>query len=354
MENLKQYFHFNRHERNGAIILCILCVATTLIPPLIYPLIIPEETLDYRKISPAVRSLSAEQPRAAKAALFSFDPNTASPETFRRLQLSDRTISAIINYRSKGGKFRNKADFKKIYALRAADYTRLAPYIDIRVSVPEKQELIMVNFDPNTATAETLQQLGIPERAVRAIINYREKGGKYRKKEDVKKIYSLPEAEYLRIAPYIHIGGAADTLSVRPGPIRAMVSIDINTATVEEWRSLRGIGPAYAAKIVRFRELLGGFISVEQVAETRHLPDSTYQQIAPQLTLSPIFRPLLINELSVDSLAAHPYIDRKSAQAMVAWRTQNGPFSGFEDLSKLYGLSAETKDKIKPYLVYKQ
>jgi competence ComEA-like helix-hairpin-helix protein len=357
MENLKDYFYFNRHERNGAIILLVLCLAIGFAPQL-YPWFIPEEPLDYRAIRQAEAELKQED-NDAKApvintAPFPFDPNTASRETLRKLQLNDRTITSIINYRNKGGKFRTKEDFSKIYTLREADYKRLAPFIVIQQAVSVNPAPRMVDFDPNTASAADLGSLGIPERVIRSILNYREKGGRYRKKEDLKKIYSLAEAEYLRIEPYINIAGSTDTADARPAFVQKAISIDINTATAAEWQTLNGIGPAYAAKIVRFRELLGGFASINQVAETRQLPDSTFQKIAPYLKASSIVRPIHINDASAEILAAHPYIDRKSALAIVAWRTQNGPFSGEEDLKKLYALSAETIVKIRPYILYTQ
>lgn len=358
MENLKDYFHFNRHERNGAIILLVLCLAIGFAPQL-YPLFIPDEPLDYRTIRQAEAELKQEDNDAkapvTNTAPFPFDPNTASRETLRKLQLNDRTITSIINYRNKGGKFRSREDFSKIYTLREADYKRLAPFINIQMAgVTAKSAPHMVDFDPNTASAADLGRLGIPERVIRSIMNYREKGGRYRKKEDLKKIYSLAEAEYLRIEPFINIAGSTDTATARPAFVQKTVSIDINTATAAEWQTLNGIGPAYAAKIVRFRELLGGFASIDQVAETRQLPDSTFQKIAPYLKASPVFRPIHINDASAELLAAHPYIDRKSALAIVAWRAQNGPFSGEEDLKKLYALSAETIDKIRPYILYTQ
>jgi len=365
MESLKNFFHYTRPERNGALVLILLCIALALAPRLI-PLFSPAETVDFSADLAIVDSLALLEDAgtadpAASAGLFPFDPNTASKEELMRLGLRERTASSIVNYRSKGGQFRKKEDLQKIYTLSEEEYLRLAPYIRIAGAATEavaaKRSYTLFPFDPNTATEAELRDLGLPENVVRAITRFREKGGKYRRKEDLQKIYTLSEADYRRIEPYIAIAsqGSIPTIALdvpKAYDAPETVNIDINRAGEEEWQRLRGIGPAYSARIVKFREALGGFASVEQVAETRGLPDSTFQRIRLQLRPSPIFRPLPINTISAEALATHPYIDRRSAEALVAYRNNHGPFRHADDLRKVYALKAEVLDKLMPYLVF--
>jgi competence protein ComEA len=104
--------------------------------------------------------------------------------------------------------------------------------------------------------------------------------------------------------------------AIAPKPLR----VDINRASAEDWQRLYGIGPVLSDRIIRFRDKLGGFSTVEQVRETYGLPDSTFENIYDQLELSPIFRPLAVNRLGWEELSGHPYLDRRQAQAIVAYR----------------------------------
>ena len=373
----QEYFYYTRPERNGAFALIVLCILLVLAPKL-YPFFISEQSApDTRALRAAAESIAlsagpetdgAAEVSGTPAALFEFDPNTADIATFVRLGLSERTAQTILNYRNKGGKFFKSEDFKKIYALREADYLRLAPYIRIggrreynrdhaaSQTAEKDAPAELFNFDPNTADEAALRKLGISEKVARVILNYREKGGRFRKKEDLAKIYSLPEADYQRLEPYIQIepNPTAADAKTKSGtaPAPAAILIDINKASAEEWQRLRGIGAATAGRIVSYREKLGGFGSVEQVGETFGLPDSTFQHIKPQLNFSPIFRPVAVNAAGIDELDAHPYLSRKEATAIAAYRANHGDFKNFEDVKKVKALSTKTLEKIKPYLEY--
>ncbi len=371
---LQEYFYYTRRERNGAFALVVLCILLVLTPKL-YPFFIPQQkaadTSALREAAERIALSAGSEEENYRAGskkpagkLFNFDPNTAGIETFVQLGLSARTAQTILKYRSKGGKFFKSEDFKKIYALREADYLRLAPYIrigeqqeyerDQRVSYTEENTPLAepFDFDPNTADEATLRKLGISEKVARVILNYREKGGRFRKKEDLAKIYSLPEADYQRLEPFIRIDLGQPAAKTAQPMAAAAVLIDINKASAEDWQRLRGVGATTAGRIVAYREKLGGFASVEQVGETFGLPDSTFQHIKSQLDFSPIFKPLAVNAAGIDELDAHPYLSRKEATALAAYRANHGDFKNFEDVKKVKALSSKTLEKIKPYLEY--
>jgi len=205
-------------------------------------------------------------------------------------------------------------------------------------------------FDPNTADAATLVLLGLSERTAHTIEKYRQKGGRFRKKEDFAKIYGLSEEDYLRLEPYIRIPQKTNS----PTTQRPNTSIDINLATAEEWQTLRGIGPGYATRIAKFRDKLGGFSSVAQVGETFGLPDSVFQQIEPYLVLSPIFRKLPVNTATEEELAGHPYLSDRQAHILVLFRENHGPFSGADDLRQIRAIPDSTRQKLIPYLSYEK
>lgn len=212
-------------------------------------------------------------------------------------------------------------------------------------------------FDPNIADAATFVLLGLSEKTAHTIERYREKGGKFRKKEDLAKIYGLPEEDYLRLEPFIQIPSQQPNNLKTQRPIYSIKTIkpvDINLATEEEWQTLRGIGPGYAARIRKFRDKLGGFSSIAQVGETFGLPDSVFQKIEPQLVLSPIFRKLHVNTASEEELAGHPYLSDRQAHILVLFRENHGPFSGVDDLRQIRAIPDSTFQKLTPYLSYEK
>lgn len=155
----------------------------------------------------------------------------------------------------------------------------------------------LFKFDPNTLNEEGLKSLGIRDRTVKTILNYRNKGGRFRQPEDIQKIYGLSKQEADRLLPYIQIkqqgftqNESKKTLEASPykPPTyrRQYEIIDINTATVEQWKALPGIGGVLSNRIVKFRNKLGGFTSIEQLKQTYGLPDSTFQLIQPYLKIT--------------------------------------------------------------------
>ena len=103
--------------------------------------------------------------------------------------------------------------------------------------------------------------------------------------------------------------------------------IDINTADTSAFISLPGIGSKLAARIVNFRDKLGGFYSIDQVGETFGLPDSTFQKIKQYLKLeNTSIKKININTATVDELKAHPYIKYSVANPIIAYRNEHGPF----------------------------
>ena len=126
----------------------------------------------------------------------------------------------------------------------------------------------------------------------------------------------------------------------------------IDRADTIKLKKLYGIGLAYARRINRFRDALGGFYNIDQVAATYGLPDSTFQHIKPQLVLSPLFRHLRINQADEETLKAHPYINWKQSPMLIQYRQHHGPYNDLESLKGSMAFSAEELSKLEPYLKF--
>ncbi len=221
-------------------------------------------------------------------------------------------------------------------------------------------------FDPNTAGFAELTAFGLSEKAVLNIIHYREKGGRFQKPGDLGKIYALKPAEVEQLIPFVQIKKRIEftetaaritpenelTTSASPASLKPIpVTININLADSLSWMLLPGIGAKRASSILKFREKLGGFLSVEQVGETFGLPDSVFQKIKKQL----VWEPGQIDQLSVNhateaELKAHPYIGWQWAKIIVAYRNQHGPYASLDDLMKIHIMKKEWLEMMKPYL----
>lgn len=216
----------------------------------------------------------------------------------------------------------------------------------------------LFSFNPNTLDAEGWRRLGLSLKTVRTIMNYRSKGGRFYKKEDLQKIWGLPDGFYERVEDHISIPPRDNNYTERPvfnkrgvyekAPPRP---IDINTADTGAWIALPGIGSKLAGRIVAFRNKLGGFHSVEQVGTTYGLPDSTFQKIKPLLSIGEhgIDR-ININTATKEQLSAHPYINWKLAAAVVAYREQHGRYASVADLKKIMIMDEATFEKLMPYI----
>ena len=373
-KHLLRQFYLTRAERNGAVALLLLAGASW-IAPAVYRHFRPAPQTDFSAFAHLLDEYASTVPSAPPAgtgvALAPFDPNTASVETFVGLGLAEKTARTIVKYRERGGRFRSAADLQKIYSLPAADFERLRPFVRIGEDAPQHHspQLVLASmaapelfsFDPNTATEADLRRLGLPPALVGRLLKYREKGGFFYDKKGFSKLYGLTETEFLRLEPYLAI--AKRETAPRPatyagggnaaGPAVEAAPVDINTATPDDWQRLPGVGAVRAYKIVRYREKLGGFVAVAQVAETAGLPDSIFQKMVPRLRLGvPVFRQINLNTATADELVEHPYFSRKQAQLIVHYREQHGPFGRVEDIARIAAFSdAAWLAKISPYLI---
>jgi competence protein ComEA len=219
----------------------------------------------------------------------------------------------------------------------------------------------MFYFDPNTLDAAGWQKLGIKDKTIASMQKYISKGGRFREPNDLRKVWGLRDEEKERLIPYVRIAAAetpASNYSNNYQPYekkvyekKAVSMVDINVGDSASFDGLPGIGPGFSRRIINFRNRLGGFYKVEQIAETFGLPDSTYQIIKPYLKFNANnVKKINVNTAKEEELKAHPYIRWQLAKVIAEYRKQHGDFKALEDLKKIMVIDAETYNKISPYL----
>ncbi len=230
----------------------------------------------------------------------------------------------------------------------------------------ESKELNPFKFDPNAADSNVLSNIGLNTRTIRSILNYRSKGGIFKTKSDFSKIYSLSEEDFNTLKPFLELPDSLESknYSKKDKDFKNKAAdkkskyriIEINTATEEDFKSLPGIGPSFASRIVKYRNLLGGFIKKEQISEVYGFPDSTFLKIEFYLDCDKNrIKRININASLAEDLKSHPYLRWKHANAIVKYREKNGPFRSIEMLRTIqeFDDSEGTFLKIRPYLSLK-
>jgi competence ComEA-like helix-hairpin-helix protein len=197
-------------------------------------------------------------------------------------------------------------------------------------------------------------KLGLPERLVKTILNYRSKGGQFYQKEDLQKIYGLRAEQYRILEPYINIAPKAKVLFLnKTATIKAPIHVvNLNTADSAELDGLKGIGPAFALRIIHYRDLLGGFVRPEQLLEVYNLDTTMYKVLRPAIKVDPSqIKKININVCPFPAMKRHPYIGYYMAKAIADYRVKFGKFRTIEELHLIKGITPEQIEKIKPYVI---
>jgi len=209
---------------------------------------------------------------------------------------------------------------------------------------------VMFPFNPNSLTIQQWEQLGLSERQANVIKHYEAKGGKFYNKEDVKKIYAITADDYKRLEPYIQISEAAFiSKKAKPGEI-----IELNSADSAKMTEIRGIGPSFAVRIIRYRNRLGGFYHKEQIKEIYGIDSIKYTGIKNQISVNPYkVNKININTISFDQLRVFPYLGYKQVNAIIQYRAQHGNYASIADMKNIAILNEGILLKIEPYLNFK-
>lgn len=324
MKNIfRDFFTFNKRERNGVFILLSIIAALVLYLN-ISSNFVSQEKVDFTKFDKEVKEFESiieekseysnysEKQAAREARLngteeklseienkperFNFDPNNLSEQDWKRLGLSDKQIKSIKKYESKGGKFRTKEDVKKMYCLSKEQYETLEPFIQISspaeiVRTPEKTRSIFQ--DGKVENASTL---------------------------------NTPKTERINV-------------------------VELNSADSATLTTIKGIGAFYAKSIIKHRNALGGFVSKEQLLEIWKFDQEKLNSIEKYIDIDESkIKKININTCEAADLRS-PYIKWTVANAIVNYRKNHGKYKTVDEIKKTDLVDEETYRKIVPYLI---
>ncbi len=231
-------------------------------------------------------------------------------------------------------------------------------------------------FDPNHLPTDQWQRLGLSEKQAQAIHRYEEHGGRFRSKADLGRMRVIRPELYAQWVPFIQLPDSADraprSWGDRKGERTAwqrdttshyaerhedrslLPVVEVNTSDTTQLIALPGIGPSFARGIVKYRDQLGGYVSLAQLAEVFVLKDKpdAVEKLKTLLVLDTLMvRRIPINTCTVEELAAHPYARWKVAKPLIAYRQQHGPFKNVEGIKGCAVVTEEVYHHLAPYLI---
>lgn len=240
-------------------------------------------------------------------------------------------------------------------------------------------------FNPNKLPPDSLELLGFKSFVAMNIEKYRAAGGIFNDAEDLKKIYNIDEGliddlTRFMIFPEVE-GGKSENrkgedsafaegeygsdqneeiennrdFSNRKKSSSVFYEFDLNEADTADLKKIKGIGPYYAGNILKYRELLGGYVDVDQLTEVYGISDSLYQSVALHFYIKDTFAPqkINLNEVSTYELSKHPYIKRHLAEMIVGYRYDKGKYKKTEDLIEHRLITSVQHARLKPYFTVK-
>ena len=128
--------------------------------------------------------------------------------------------------------------------------------------------------------------------------------------------------------------------------------VELNQADTLTLKKIPGIGSTFARRIVGYRELLGGFYTVEQLAEVYGIDEERYNSLSPWFKVDTTrIRPLRVNQLSYKELLRHPYLNASQVRQLDRLR-RKAPLQSWNDFILLEEFSSVDYQRLRPYLSF--
>lgn len=300
-DDVKNYFNFNKGERIGIVVVIIIIIAVLAFPY-------------FNKVT--------------------FKDNDAEFLQFaKEIELFENSLKIANDSANEA----RRLDFQQMD--RSVAQNKITPFI----------------FNPNLLPSEQWSKLGLKDWQIKVIKNYEAKGGKFNKKEDFKRMFCISPSEYEVLEPYISIPEQKNEYADRKPEtkeIKKKILVDLNTADSVTLLTLYGIGPSFAKRIIKYRNLLGGFYSKSQLLEVYGFDQERLDKIADYCVVGTTgLTKISVNKVRTDELKKHPYLDYYTAKSIVDQRVIVGKFTSLQQIKDISLIHEDLFAKIKNYLI---
>jgi DNA uptake protein ComE-like DNA-binding protein len=212
-------------------------------------------------------------------------------------------------------------------------------------------------FNPNGLSENEWVSMGLSAAQAKSVKNFEAKGGRFYRKEDLKKLFVISESFYAHIEPHVQIPSDFKSKEKEPSDVTQSygeMRVDINQADSASLDALPGISPKLAGRMIRFRQLFGGFVSVSQVKDMPGFFADSYETLTKKARAGSVsIKPLNLNYCTFKELLLLPGMNYERVKAILTHRERNGFFRKTEDLVTLNLAEPELYLKIAPYIEVK-
>lgn len=223
-------------------------------------------------------------------------------------------------------------------------------------SFKRESDYVPFKFDPNTASLEDFEALGFTCKQAQVLLNYRNKGGRFKKPEDFKRSFVVSEEHYNRLFAFIEIKDSPDlsrtSVVGEPKKIFQRPIIDINSADTSELKSLKGVGSVIAQRIVIYRKRLGGFSRIGQLLEVYGVDSARFALFSGQVRILTRWSRWNINSSDEKVLKACPYLTPYQVRNILYFRNKKGAIKSLQQLVENRLISKLTSDRLEPYVEF--
>jgi competence ComEA-like helix-hairpin-helix protein len=371
----KNFFHYSKSERNGSLILLLLFAGLIIVFGLInwWPTVKDNSNNNYsaeiKEFNEALAQ-SKSEPSSTADSLFLFNPNTIGVKEWQLLGFSEKQAQSIEKYKSKGAQFYCKEDIKKLFVVDEDKYNELVFFIDLPDCQSKSSKFFNYEKDKSSFTKDSacvvifLTDSTVPlykpfklmknvfSRKREGVFSYYQTGFSSEKEAQLSiDLNKFPKSKVITLTDCNKLYPVVVYPDKEPKNQNVQVVLNLNTADSIELLKIKGIWPALAGRIVKYRKQLGGFLAVEQLKEVYGITDTLYLQFKPNITITTIsIQKININTASINELKMHPYIDYKVANSIFLIRKNHGMYKKVEDIKKSDLINDELFSKIAPYL----
>ncbi len=216
-------------------------------------------------------------------------------------------------------------------------------------------------FNPNFITDFKGYKLGMSVAEIDRLLTFRKLNKYVNSPAEFQQITKVSDSLLAVISPYFKfpdwVKNKKNFTSFDKKPYAVKTAgplIDINLASAEDLIKIYGIGPALSERILKQKELLGGFVSMNQMQDVWGLSPEVIDNLNKKFVVktTPPVNKIAINKASMKELSQFPYFRYPISKEIVTFRSMNGEIKSTADLIKIKGFPAEKVDIIAVYLEF--
>ncbi|MBQ4533540.1 MAG: helix-hairpin-helix domain-containing protein [Alistipes sp.] len=366
---------FSEEQRRGAVVLLPLLVVVVLLA-----VVAERRTPAYMDV------VEQHNVEAEEIVLQPFDPNEYEYEELRAAGVSSEVAAGIVRWRKYGKVYRMKEDVALVSGVTDSIYAALKPYITIADSLAPKSRYVdgdkqrggdggnrasevkskefskpnadLVKFGIDTVSVEYLESVGFSRKQAEVVVKYRDAIGGIDNEQEFRACYVVSEEMADRLLPYVIFAEqkSATENEAKESEKRTenAALVEINSADMEALVAVNGIGEKSASEIIKYRELLGGYHSVEQLAELKCVTEENFAKFLSQICCDSCkIKKIDINFAGPKELERHPYVSARTLRRIIKQRQLKGGWSRIEEMTEQNILSGEEAKRLAPYLRFR-